>query len=71
MDSVNSINTIPNSNQNCSSRLPCGVCMILGSKCPLYFGATFEGPTCSTHLPTTVTTTQTHERHLKGGQTNG
>lgn len=68
MDAVNSINT------NCSSRLPCGVCMILGSKCPLYFGTTFEGPTCSTHLPTTVTTTtapKAYYEHFNGGQTNG
>lgn len=67
---------VSNPNQNCSSRLPCGVCMILGSKCPLYFGTTFEGPTCSTHLPTTATIaetqydSQTYERYLKGGQTN-
>lgn len=68
---------VSNSNQNCSSRLPCGVCMILGSKCPLYFGTTFEGPTCSTHLPTTVTApkapydSKIYDTYLKGGQTNG
>lgn len=65
---------VGNSNQNCSSRLPCGVCMILGSKCPLYFGTTFEGPTCSTHLPITVTTATAPEaqyEYINGGQTNG
>ena len=42
------VGTYPNTN-NCSSRLPCGLCLITNQPCPMR-PIVFEGPTCSTTI---------------------
>ena len=42
------IDTYSNVN-NCSSRLPCGLCLITNQLCPMY-PIVFGGPTCSTTI---------------------
>ena len=44
----NTVGTYPNAN-NCSSRLPCGLCLITNQPCPMY-PIGFGGPTCSTRI---------------------
>lgn len=58
---------IPDQNANCTSRLPCGVCMITGSMCPLWYGkiGITWGQKTGTELKYTYGTS------TEGGQTNG
>ena len=44
----NTVGTYPNAD-NCSSRLPCGLCLITNQPCPMY-PIVFGWPTCSTTI---------------------
>lgn len=57
---------IPNQNANCASRLPCGVCMMLGTMCPLWYGK--SNITWTTKTATLNCNTGTS---IEGGQSNG
>ena len=58
MDACNSNTNYINTNyvpsaDNCSSRLPCGLCLITNQPCPMR-PIVFGGPTCSTTISNQV-----------------